>query len=149
DTLRVVDRDGDMPGECLQELDLRPREGVQLVVGRIKDPDDAVPDLQRNDEFGAGLRLADAIMQLLRDIGSVMRTAREDDLARQTFGHRPTLTFARLRAAMHGGEMESIALDQQNVGFNAAKLDGNAVDDVIKELVEVKNRGDLLRCPLH
>jgi hypothetical protein len=50
---------------------------------------------------------------------------------------------------VNGGEMELVALDPQDAGFNAAKLHGNAMDDCVKEFIELKDGADLLCCPLH
>src|SRR5437588_8726119 len=50
---------------------------------------------------------------------------------------------------MHRSQMELVALDQQNAGLVAAKLHRNAVDNGIKQLVQLKDRADFLCCLLH
>src|SRR2546428_5302629 len=45
---------------------------------------------------------------------------------------------------MHRGEMELIAVHQQNAGLDATKIYGNPVNDSVEEFVKFKDGADLL-----
>ena len=45
---------------------------------------------------------------------------------------------------MHRGEVELIALHQQDAGLDTTKIHGHAMNDGVEELVELKDGADLL-----
>ena len=145
ETLCIIDCHRNVAGKSLQDFDLCAGEGIYIMVRCPEDTDDLVAHSQGNDDLRAGMRFAGAVEQLLRHIGGIVRLPGGNDLGGQALCDRPAFTLVRLGAAVYGGQMEFIAVNQQNAGFDATKIHRNAVNDRVEEFVEFEDGGDLLR----
>src|SRR3954454_19095955 len=66
---RVLDRDGDVLGECMQQLQLPTRKSIQFGMGCVEYPDHPIPNLERNGHGRHGGFFAGEIVRIEAHIG--------------------------------------------------------------------------------
>src|SRR5262249_10115331 len=135
----------DMTGQRLQDFDLGAREGVDIMVRSAERPDYPVAHLKWNDDFRTDVGLARTVKQLLAHIGRVVCLACRNNLRAQAFRYRPALALLRVAAAVDRREVELIAFDKQDAGFNAPEVHGHTVNDSVEQFVQFQDGTDFLR----
>ena len=142
---RVLQRDGDVAAQGLEDLQLLRPKSIQLGMGRGEDADELVLDVQGDGDLGEGGLLAGHVVGVLADVGCVAHLAGGGDVADQSFlAQFQAMPFVVQGAAVDAGQHEFLALGlvEIDVGFYESEGAGYLIHDAIDELIEIEKGTD-------
>jgi hypothetical protein len=140
----VVDGDGNVRAEALQQAELIGTKSVDFAMGSGEDSYQFAVALQRNGNFGAGVGLASEIVRVAGDVGSVVHFASLSDVADHSDAEFDAMAFAVDGTTAHSRQDEfgMLGIAEEQVDFDAAEGSGDFVHDAGNELFDVEGRGD-------
>src|SRR5579863_8387204 len=119
---------------------------------RGKDSYQSFTDTKRDGDFGKRIVFAGNVVLVFANVGRIVRLASGGDVPDHSFhtDFQP-MTLAMYAATPHSGKhhLAVFLVMQVNACFQAAKRLSDFIDDIIDELVKIKDRRDALRGFLH
>ena len=129
EALSVVNSDGDVGAQSLEQAELIGAECVEFAMGRRKNPHKVAFTLKRNGDFGTGIGLAGHVERIPGDVGSVVHFAGCRDVSDHSGAQWDAMPLAMDSAAANAGEYEFrlLGVAEKQIDFDAAQRGGNFV----------------------
>ena len=144
----IVNRHRQVVAEPLQHSQLLARKAIEFMMRSGKYADQLSIHKQRNRYFGERRFLTGDVIRVLAHIGRVTHLQGRGDVADHAFfAYFESRSLFMKHAAMNASRFQfaAIGVVQIKIGLHASECARHVVHDVIDQLVEIENGGDLAR----